>query len=69
MARSVASQTDWCWLKDLEELARLGREYGAEFTLKVGDRGELLQREKLSRTTPCDGRPIKVITYPVNNQL
>ena len=45
---SVATQTHWSWLRDLEEIARLTREHGVESSLKVGKIQEM-QEEWNSR--------------------
>lgn len=49
MTRCAATQTDWSWLKDLEELARLGREHGVELSLRLNEIDEMLKND-----SPCE---------------
>ena len=40
---SVATQTQWSWLQDLEEISRLAKEPGADFSLRVNEIQKLLE--------------------------
>lgn len=47
--RSVATQTHWSWLKDLEEIARLKREHVGEVNLEMGSIQQMLDEEQSIR--------------------
>ncbi len=47
--RSVATQTHWSWLIDLEEIARLKREHVGEVNLEMGSIQQMLDEEQSIR--------------------
>ena len=47
--QSVATQTHWSWLKDLEEIARLKREHEGEVNLEMGSIQQVLYEEQSAR--------------------
>ena len=47
--QSVATQTHWSWLKDLEEIARLKREHGGEVNLEMDSIQQMLDEEQSDR--------------------
>lgn len=49
MSHSVATQTHWSWLKDLEEIARLKREHGGELSLEIDSIQQMLDEERSAR--------------------
>ena len=49
MSHSVATQTHWSWLNDLEEIARLKLEYGGEFSLEMDSIQQMLDEDQSAR--------------------
>ena len=49
MSHSVATQTHWSWLNDLEEIARLKLEYGGEFSLEMDSIQQMLDEDRSAR--------------------
>jgi hypothetical protein len=48
---SVATQTHWSWLKDLEEITRLKREHGGEVNPEMGSIQQMLDEEQSDRNS------------------
>ena len=53
---TVATQTHWSWLKDLEKIATLTKEHGVEFSMEVGKIQELQDCINLNPDTSANGR-------------
>ena len=49
MSHSVATQTHWSWLKDLEEIARLKKEHGGKLSLEIDSIQQMLDEEQSAR--------------------
>ena len=49
MSHSVATQTHWSWLKDLEEIARLKREHGGDNSVEMDSIQRMLDEELSTR--------------------